>query len=166
MYNEMRNPYLFAQLGGGSVCQGSHLCRSGSRADGQVLIKRALFHSAFENPPFSKLGGQALVLDVEGTWRELAGIVNKLATNLTNQVRKIAKVTKVIALDDLWKQIDVNACGEILDLKNTVNGMVIRLRPLAARVLVSPSKSVLKESWVAKLMSLVLRAFGLNWFGM
>ena len=112
------------------------------------------------------MGGQALVLDVEGTWRELAGIVNKLAANLTNQVRKIAKVTKVIALDDLWKQIDVDARGEILDLKNTVNGMVIRLRPLATRVLVSPSKSVLKESWVAKLMSLVLRAFGLNWFGM
>ncbi|KAG0694624.1 hypothetical protein DFH29DRAFT_959340 [Suillus ampliporus] len=81
-----------------------------------------------------KLGGQALVLDVEGTWRELTGVVNKLAANLTNQVRSIANVTKAVALGDLSKQIDVDARGEILDLKNTVNGMVIRLRALAAEV--------------------------------
>ena len=85
-------------------------------------------------PLFRKLGGQALVLDVEGTWRELTGVVNKLAANLTNQVRSIAKVTKAVALGDLSKQIDVDARGEILDLKNTVNGMVIRLRALAAEV--------------------------------
>ena len=82
----------------------------------------------------SKLGGQALVLDVEGTWRELTGVVNKLAANLTNQVRSIAKVTKAVALGDLSKQIEVDARGEILDLKNTVNGMVVRLRALAAEV--------------------------------
>jgi osomolarity two-component system sensor histidine kinase NIK1 len=82
----------------------------------------------------SKLGGQALVLDVEGTWRELTGVVNKLAANLTNQVRNIARVTKAVALGDLSKQIDVDARGEILDLKNTVNGMVVRLRALAAEV--------------------------------
>ena len=81
-----------------------------------------------------KLGGQALVLDVEGTWRELTGVVNKLAANLTSQVRSIAKVTKAVALGDLSKQIKVDACGEILDLKNTVNGMVVRLRALAAEV--------------------------------
>ncbi|KIN99259.1 hypothetical protein M404DRAFT_155633 [Pisolithus tinctorius Marx 270] len=81
-----------------------------------------------------KLGGQALVLDVEGTWRELTGVVNKLAANLTNQVRSIATVTKAVALGDLSKQIDVDARGEILDLKNTVNGMVVRLRALAAEV--------------------------------
>ncbi|KAL4263345.1 histidine kinase [Pleurotus pulmonarius] len=81
-----------------------------------------------------KLGGQALVLDVEGTWRELTGVVNKLAANLTSQVRSIATVTKAVALGDLSKQIDVDARGEILDLKNTVNGMVIRLRALAAEV--------------------------------
>jgi osomolarity two-component system, sensor histidine kinase NIK1 len=81
-----------------------------------------------------KLGGQALVLDVEGTWRELTGVVNKLAANLTNQVRNIARVTKAVALGDLSKQIDVDARGEILDLKNTVNGMVVRLRALAAEV--------------------------------
>ena len=81
-----------------------------------------------------KLGGQALVLDVEGTWRELTGTVNKLAANLTSQVRSIATVTKAVALGDLSKQIDVDAKGEILDLKNTVNGMVLRLRTLAAEV--------------------------------
>ncbi|KAH9971282.1 hypothetical protein BJV74DRAFT_783695 [Russula compacta] len=81
-----------------------------------------------------KLGGQALVLDVEGTWRELTGVVNKLAANLTNQVRNIARVTKAVALGDLSKQIEVEARGEILDLKNTVNGMVVRLRALAAEV--------------------------------
>ena len=81
-----------------------------------------------------KLGGQALVLDVEGTWRELTGVVNKLAANLTSQVRSIAKVTKAVALGDLSKQIEVDARGKILDLKNTVNGMVVRLRALAAEV--------------------------------
>jgi HAMP domain-containing protein len=83
---------------------------------------------------YRKLGGQALVLDVEGTWRELTGVVNKLAANLTSQVRSIAKVTKAVALGDLSKQIEVDARGEILDLKNTVNGMVVRLRALAAEV--------------------------------
>ncbi|KAL0564235.1 histidine kinase osmosensor [Marasmius crinis-equi] len=81
-----------------------------------------------------KLGGQAPVLDVEGTWRELTGVVNKLAANLTGQVRSIAKVTKAVALGDSSKQIEVDAWGEILDLKNTVNGMVVRLRALAAEV--------------------------------
>ncbi|KXN80877.1 Hybrid signal transduction histidine kinase J [Leucoagaricus sp. SymC.cos] len=81
-----------------------------------------------------KLGGQALVLDVEGTWEKLTGVVNKLAANLTSQVRSIAKVTKAVALGDLSKQIEVDARGEILDLKNTVNGMVVRLRALAAEV--------------------------------
>ncbi|KAJ7599415.1 hypothetical protein C8J56DRAFT_1000597 [Mycena floridula] len=81
-----------------------------------------------------KLGGQALVLDVEGTWRELTGVVNKLAANLTNQVRSIAQVTKAVAQGDLSKQITVDASGEILDLKNTVNGMVVSLRLLAAEV--------------------------------
>lgn len=80
------------------------------------------------------MGGQALVLDVEGTWRELTGTVNKLAANLTSQVRSIATVTKAVALGDLSKQIDVDARGEILDLKNTVNAMVVRLRTLAAEV--------------------------------
>ncbi|KAG6915220.1 hypothetical protein DXG01_012665 [Tephrocybe rancida] len=87
-----------------------------------------------EQKGMSKLGGQALVLDVEGTWRELTGVVNKLAANLTSQVRSIAAVTKAIALGDLSKQIKVDAQGEILELKNTVNGMVVRLRALAVEV--------------------------------
>lgn len=74
------------------------------------------------------------MLDVEGTWRELTAVVNNLAANLTSQVRSIAEVTKAVALGDLSKQIEVDARGEILDLKNTVNGMVIRLRALAAEV--------------------------------
>ncbi|KDQ51728.1 hypothetical protein JAAARDRAFT_139768 [Jaapia argillacea MUCL 33604] len=81
-----------------------------------------------------KLGGQAVVVDVEGTWKELTGVVNKLAANLTSQVRSIAQVTKAVAHGDLSKFIEVDAKGEILDLKNTVNGMVIRLRTLAAEV--------------------------------
>ncbi|KIJ38163.1 hypothetical protein M422DRAFT_176970 [Sphaerobolus stellatus SS14] len=81
-----------------------------------------------------KLGGQAVVLDVDGTWRELTNVVNVLAANLTNQVRSIAAVTKAVARGDLSKQIEVEANGEILDLKTTVNGMVLQLRTLAAEV--------------------------------
>jgi len=81
-----------------------------------------------------KLGGQAYVADVEGTWLKLTAVVNKLAANLSSQVRSIAEVTKAVARGDLSKQIEVDASGEILDLKNTVNSMVIRLRSLAAEV--------------------------------
>ncbi|TFK48077.1 hypothetical protein OE88DRAFT_1665159 [Heliocybe sulcata] len=80
------------------------------------------------------LGGQAVVVGVEGTWKELIGVVNILAWNLTNQVRSIALVTNAVAHGDLSKFVNVNAEGEILDLKNTVNGVVIRLRTLAAEV--------------------------------
>ncbi|KAJ7736699.1 nonidentical kinase-1 [Mycena metata] len=81
-----------------------------------------------------KLGAQAHVEDVEGTWRELTDEVNTLAANLTTQVRGIAALTSAVAKGDLSKQIDVDANGEILDLKNTVNGMVLRLRTLAVEV--------------------------------
>lgn len=80
------------------------------------------------------LGGQAVVVDLKGTWRELTTTVNNLASNLTTQVRAIAEVTKAVACGDLSKLIEVDARGEILDLKTTVNGMVIRLRNLAAEV--------------------------------
>ena len=99
-----------------------------------IMFSRGNSSVACSPAACSKLGGQALVLDVEGTWRELTGVVNKLAANLTNQVRSIAKVTKAVALGDLSKQIEVDARGEILELKNTVNGMVVRLRALAAEV--------------------------------
>jgi len=75
-----------------------------------------------------------MVFGVEGTWRELTAVVNNLAANLTSQVRSIANVTKAVAVGDLSQQIEVDAKGEILDLKNTVNGMVVRLRALAAEV--------------------------------
>ncbi|KAJ7482782.1 hypothetical protein FB451DRAFT_1129766 [Mycena latifolia] len=81
-----------------------------------------------------KLGAQAHVENVEGTWRELTDEVNTLAANLTTQVRSIAAVTTAVAKGDLSKQIEVSANGEILDLKNTVNGMVLRLRTLAVEV--------------------------------
>lgn len=71
-----------------------------------------------------KLGGQAVVEGVEGTWRELTNVVNRLAANLTNQVRSIAKVTKAVALGDLSETITVVASGEIAELATTVNGMV------------------------------------------
>ena len=93
-----------------------------------------MLYTTYPSALRSKLGGQALVLDVEGTWRELTSVVNNLAANLTSQVRSIARVTKAVALGDLSKQIEVDARGEILDLKNTVNGMVVRLRALAAEV--------------------------------
>ncbi|KAJ7266089.1 hypothetical protein C8J57DRAFT_384459 [Mycena rebaudengoi] len=80
------------------------------------------------------LGGQAHVKGVEGTWRELVDEVNTLVDNLTNQVRSITLVTKAVAKGDLSKQIEVSAKGEILDLKNTINGMVASLRVLAVEV--------------------------------
>ncbi|KAI0044635.1 hypothetical protein FA95DRAFT_1544784 [Auriscalpium vulgare] len=81
-----------------------------------------------------KPGGQALVTDVEGTWKDITDVVNKLVANLTIQVRSIANVTKAVAAGDLSKEIDVDARGEILGLKNTVNGMVVQLRVLTAEV--------------------------------
>ncbi|KAG1228478.1 hypothetical protein G6F35_002329 [Rhizopus arrhizus] len=81
-----------------------------------------------------KLGGQAVVKDVGGAWKDLTDNVNIMAANLTTQVRSIAEVTKAVALGDLSKKIDVETRGEILDLKNTVNDMVSQLRVFAAEV--------------------------------
>ncbi|KAF9104247.1 hypothetical protein BGX27_010184 [Mortierella sp. AM989] len=74
-----------------------------------------------------RLGGQAEVKDVGGTWRELTENVNTMAANLTTQVRDIADVSKAVARGDLTKKITVNVKGEILDLKNTINSMVDQL---------------------------------------
>src|SRR5207253_964135 len=68
-----------------------------------------------------RLGGQAEVKGVSGTWRELTNNVNQLADNLTNQVRNIADVTTAVAKGDLSRKITVDARGEILELKNTIN---------------------------------------------
>jgi HAMP domain-containing protein/signal transduction histidine kinase/CheY-like chemotaxis protein len=81
-----------------------------------------------------KLGGQAKVPGVAGTWKELTENVNMLAGNLTNQVRNIAVVTTAVANGDLSQKITVDARGEILELKNTINTMVEQLRAFAAEV--------------------------------
>ncbi|RDA82365.1 hypothetical protein CP532_5146 [Ophiocordyceps camponoti-leonardi (nom. inval.)] len=81
-----------------------------------------------------RLGGQATVHDVEGTWRDLTENVNGMAMNLTTQVREIAKVTTAVAKGDLTKKIGVEAKGEILELKNTINQMVDRLGTFAVEV--------------------------------
>ncbi len=81
-----------------------------------------------------KLGGQADVKGVAGTWKDLTDNVNFMAGNLTAQVRNIADVTKAVAAGDLPKKITVDVKGEILELKNTVNTMVDQLRSFAAEV--------------------------------
>ena len=81
-----------------------------------------------------KLGGQAEVRGVSGTWKDLTDNVNVLAANLTTQVRNIAKVTTAVARGDLSQKITVNAKGEILELKNTINTMVDTLNSFAAEV--------------------------------
>ncbi|MBW0116983.1 HAMP domain-containing protein [Pseudonocardia abyssalis] len=81
-----------------------------------------------------KLGGQAEVKGVAGTWRDLTENVNELASNLTRQVRNIAQVTTAVAQGDLSQKITVDARGEILDLKTTVNTMVGQLQSFADEV--------------------------------
>ncbi|MGH3935543.1 MAG: HAMP domain-containing protein, partial [Pseudonocardiaceae bacterium] len=80
------------------------------------------------------LGGQAQVPNVAGTWKALTDNVNFMANNLTNQVRNIAQVTTAVANGDLSKKIDVDARGEILELKTTINTMVDRLSAFGSEV--------------------------------
>ncbi len=80
------------------------------------------------------LGGQAAVRNVAGTWKDLTENVNSMAGNLTSQVRNIAQVTTAVAQGDLSKKIDVDARGEILALKTTINTMVDQLSSFAAEV--------------------------------
>ena len=81
-----------------------------------------------------KLGGQAEVKGVAGTWKDLTDNVNLMANNLTNQVRNIAQVTTAVANGDLSKKITVDVRGEILELKNTINIMVDQLNSFASEV--------------------------------
>jgi HAMP domain-containing protein/CheY-like chemotaxis protein/signal transduction histidine kinase len=81
-----------------------------------------------------KLGGQAQVKGVSGTWKDLTDNVNFMASNLTGQVRNIADVTKAVAAGDLGKKITVDVKGEILELKNTINTMVDQLSSFASEV--------------------------------
>jgi HAMP domain-containing protein/signal transduction histidine kinase/CheY-like chemotaxis protein len=80
------------------------------------------------------LGGQADVPGVEGLWKDLTDSVNKMASNLTGQVRNIAEVTTAVANGDLSRKIEVDVKGEILELKNTINTMVEQLRAFASEV--------------------------------
>ncbi len=80
------------------------------------------------------LGGQARVPNVAGTWKDLTDNVNFMAHNLTSQVRNIAQVTTAVANGDLTRKIDVDARGEILELKTTINTMVDQLSSFAAEV--------------------------------
>jgi len=81
-----------------------------------------------------KLGGQAVVPGVAGTWKDLTDSVNAMAGNLTAQVRNIAEVTTAVARGDLSRKITVNVSGEILELKNTINTMVDQLNAFAGEV--------------------------------
>ncbi len=81
-----------------------------------------------------RLGGQAVVPGVAGTWKDLTDNVNLLAANLTTQVRNIAEVTTAVARGDLSRKITVDVKGEILELKNTINTMVDQLNAFAGEV--------------------------------
>src|SRR4051812_31773268 len=81
-----------------------------------------------------KLGGQAQVRGVSGTWKDLTDNVNSMASNLTTQVRQIAGVTTAVANGDLSQKITVDARGEILELKDTINTMVDQLSSFASEV--------------------------------
>ena len=81
-----------------------------------------------------KLGGQAIVPGVAGTWKDLTDNVNSMASNLTGQVRNIAEVSTAIARGDLSRKITVDVKGEILELKNTINTMVDQLNTFASEV--------------------------------
>src|SRR5260221_449823 len=81
-----------------------------------------------------KLGGQAKVKGVAGTWKDLTDSVNSMAFNLTAQVRNIADVTTAVAKGDLSKKITVDVKGEFLELKNTINTMVDQLRSFGSEV--------------------------------
>ena len=81
-----------------------------------------------------KLGGQALVPGVAGTWKDLTDSVNAMCGNLTDQVRNIAKVTTAVARGDLSRKITVDVRGEILELKDTINTMVDQLNAFASEV--------------------------------
>src|SRR4029078_1248545 len=81
-----------------------------------------------------KLGGQAVVRGVSGTWKDLTDNVNFMASNLTGQVRNIAAVTTAVARGDLSRKITVEVKGELLALKDTINTMVDQLNAFASEV--------------------------------
>src|SRR5690349_12673231 len=102
--------------------------------DHLVYPASELSRAAREVGTEGKLGGQAVVRDVAGTWKDLTDSVNFMAGNLTGQVRNIAAVTKAVATGDLSKKITVDVKGEILELKDTINTMVDQLGSFASEV--------------------------------
>jgi len=102
-----------------------------------------------------KLGGQAAVEGVSGTWKELTDNVNSMANNLTLQVRNIAEVTTAVAQGDLKKRITVDVKGEVLELKNTINIMVEQLGAFAAaRDLAAQQQLVEREKELSRIEEL------------
>ena len=97
-----------------------------------------------------KLGGQAEVPGVAGTWNDLTDSVNSMATNLTDQVRNIAQVTTAVANGDLTQKITVDAKGEMLELKNTINTMVDQLGRSPTRSRASRARSAPRASSAAR----------------
>ncbi len=91
-----------------------------------------------------KLGGQAHVKDVSGTWKDLTDNVNNMANNLTTQVRNIADVTTAVAKGDLTKKITVDVKGEVLELKNTINIMVDQLSSSSEKLLAEREKELMR----------------------
>ncbi len=100
----------------------------------RVCRKRGHSRVAREVGTEGRLGGQANVPGVAGTWKDLTDSVNSMAGNLTGQVRNIAEVTTAVARGDLSRKITVDVKGEILELKNTINTMVDQLNAFAAEV--------------------------------
>src|SRR5205823_7477666 len=97
-----------------------------------------------------RLGGQADVRGVSGTWRDLTDSVNSMAANLTGQVRNIAEVTTAVARGDLSKKITVRVRGEMLKLKRTINTMVDQLSSFASEVTRVAREVGTKGSWAGK----------------
>src|SRR5436309_803986 len=102
--------------------------------DASIRLPLHLTGVAREVGTEGKLGGQAKVKGVAGTWKDLTDSVNSMAGNLTDQVRNIADVTTAVAKGDLSKKIDVDVKGEFLTLKTTINTMVDQLRSFASEV--------------------------------
>jgi HAMP domain-containing protein len=107
-----------------------------------------------------KLGGQAGVPGVAGTWKDLTDSVNSMASNLTAQVRNIAGVTTAVAMGDLSKKITVDVKGEILELKDTINTIWTNFARSDQKLLVWRARSVPKANWAARLMCADWQAYG------
>ncbi len=107
-----------------------------------------------------RLGGQAQVPGVAGTWKDLTDNVNSMASNLTAQVRNIAEVSTAIASGNLAKKITVTVSGEILELKETINTMVDQLNAFASEVTRVAREVGPKAGWAARRMCAAWRAPG------